>query len=72
MIFDPSDKHLKDITFPAYNPACTAWGGKNFDTIFMASGKDKRPIAAKDDEGGHMFRYKPNGPKGFPKFEFAG
>ena len=72
MVFDPAGKHLKDVTFPAYNPACTAWGGKNFDIIFMATGKNKRKDAPESDEGGHMFRYKPNGPKGYPKFEFDG
>ncbi|KFZ23032.1 hypothetical protein V502_02495 [Pseudogymnoascus sp. VKM F-4520 (FW-2644)] len=72
MVFDPNGKHLKDIVVSSYNPACTTWGGKNFDIIFMASGKDKRPNASPDDDGGHMFRYKPETARGMAKFEFAG
>ena len=72
MVFDPNGKHLKDIVVSSYNPACTTWGGKNFDIIFMASGKDKRPNASHDDDGGHMFRYKPETARGIAKFEFAG
>jgi sugar lactone lactonase YvrE len=72
MVFDPTGKHLKDIVVPAYSPTCTTWGGKNFDIIFAASGKDKRPQPSATDEGGHMFKYKPEGSKGTPKFEFAG
>ncbi|KIW64827.1 hypothetical protein PV04_07133 [Phialophora macrospora] len=72
MVFSPTGKHLKDIVFSANNMACTTWGGKNFDIIFAATGKDKSVDAKKEDEGGHMFRYKPDGFKGMPKYEFAG
>lgn len=71
MVFSPSGEHLKDIVTTANNQACTTWGGKNFDIIFTATGKDKSPNAKSDDEGGHMFRYKPTEAKGQPKYEFA-
>ncbi|KAJ5135901.1 Anterior fat body protein [Penicillium atrosanguineum] len=72
MVFSPEARHLKDIIFSARNPACTTWGGKNFDIIYMASGKDRRPNPDPQDEGGHMFRYKPTDAHGKPKHEFAG
>jgi sugar lactone lactonase YvrE len=72
MVFDPSGKHLKDIILSAYNPACTTWGGKNFDIIFCATATDKRPEPNPADDGGHMFRYKPEKARGAPKYEFAG
>ncbi|CAL5874230.1 uncharacterized protein PFLUO_LOCUS8518 [Penicillium psychrofluorescens] len=72
MVFSPEGRHLKDIIFSARNPACTTWGGKNFDIIYVASGKDRRSNARADDEGGHMFRYKPTDARGQPKHEFAG
>ncbi|KAJ5256566.1 Anterior fat body protein [Penicillium angulare] len=72
MVFSPSGRHLKDIVFSARNPACTTWGGKNFDIIYIASGKDRRANPAPNDEGGHMFRYKPTDARGQPKHEFNG
>ncbi len=72
MVFSPAGEHLKDIVFSAKNMACTTWGGKNFDIIFAATGKDKSVHAKADDEGGHMFRYRPAGYRGMPKYEFAG
>ncbi|CZR56503.1 uncharacterized protein PAC_06391 [Phialocephala subalpina] len=72
MVFDPEGNHLKDILFTANNMTCTAWAGSNFDILFVSSGKDRSLDAKADDEGGHMFRYKPLGVKGAPKHEFAG
>jgi sugar lactone lactonase YvrE len=72
MVFSPEGRHLKDIVLSARNPACTTWGGKNHDIIYVASGKDRRPRAKADDEGGHMFRYKPGDARGQPKYEFDG
>ena len=72
MVFSPKGQHLKDIVFPAYNMTCTTWGGRNFDILYVASGKDKRADGRADDEGGHMFMYKPTGSRGMPKYEFAG
>jgi sugar lactone lactonase YvrE len=73
MVFSPDGTHLKDIVFSAKHMACTTWGGKNHDIIFVASGKDRSPDAKAEDEGGHMFRYRP-GPdiRGDPKHEFDG
>ena len=50
----------------------TAVPGKNFDIIFVATGKDRTEGAKPSDDGGHMFRYKPVGFKGMPKYEFKG
>jgi len=72
MVFSPEGEHLKDIVFSANNMACTTWGGKNFDILFVATGKDKSVQAKAGDEGGHMFRFKPVGVNGMPKNEFAG
>lgn len=73
MVFSPQGEHLKDIVFSANNMACTTWGGKNHDIIFAATGKDRSAQATADDEGGHMFRYKPSAEyRGAPKFEFDG
>ncbi|KAK5086724.1 hypothetical protein LTS08_007138 [Lithohypha guttulata] len=72
MVFSPQGEHLKDIVFTANNMACTTWGGKEFDVLYIATGRDRSVIAKVDDEGGHMFRYRPKGYRGYPKFEFAG
>ncbi|CRG83559.1 Regucalcin [Talaromyces islandicus] len=72
MVFTPEGRHLKDITFTARNPACTAWGGKDYDIIFLASGKWRGKREIPDDEGGHMFKFKPGDAHGQPKHEFAG
>jgi sugar lactone lactonase YvrE len=71
IVFDPDGKPLKDIVFPAANAACTTWGGKNFDIIFLATASDREGNLSKDDQGGHMFRYKPTGSRGYPKGEFG-
>ena len=72
MVFSPEGRHLKDITFTARNPACTTWGGKKFDIIFLATGKWRGTKEIAGDEGGHMFRFKPSDARGQPKHEFAG
>ncbi|PMD13508.1 regucalcin [Hyaloscypha hepaticicola] len=73
MIFDSAGKHVKDIEFSAKNLTCPTWGGKNLDILFVTSAKDSFIGIQEGDEGGNMFRYRiPEGPKGKPKFEFAG
>ncbi|KAH8653797.1 regucalcin [Xylariales sp. PMI_506] len=73
MVFSPEGRHLKEIYFTARNMACTTWGGKDNDILFIASAKNKKPTAKADDEGGHMFRWKaPTGTKGMSKYEFLG
>ncbi|KAJ5679943.1 anterior fat body protein [Penicillium macrosclerotiorum] len=72
MVFTPDGRHLKDIVFSARNPACTTWGGKDFNIIYVATGKDRRANPAPGDEGGHLFRYKPTDARGQPKHEFDG
>lgn len=72
MVFNPEGRHLKDIVFTARNPACTTWGGKNFDIIFLASGKWRGKREIPGDEGGHMFKFKPGDARGQPKYEFSG
>lgn len=72
MVFSPEGKHLKDIVFSAKNPACTTWGGRDHNILYVATGRDRSPDAKPDDEGGHMFMYKPKDARGQPKYEFAG
>jgi sugar lactone lactonase YvrE len=73
MVFDPSGKHLKDVVFKSVNNvACTTWGGKDYNTLYVVSGKDKSAKLGDDTEGGHVFCFKPNGVQGTPKYEFAG
>ena len=72
MVFSPGGKHLKDIVFSANNMACTTWGGKDLNILYIASRKDISVGAKADDEGGHMFRYKAGNVKGVAKNEFDG
>jgi len=73
VIFDPTGKHLKDIEFSGKNLTCPTWGGKNLDILFVTSAKDPILGIKDGDEGGNMFKYMiTEGPKGKPKFEFAG
>jgi sugar lactone lactonase YvrE len=73
VIFDTAGKHLKDIEFSGKNLTCPTWGGKNLDILFVTSAKDPFISIKEGDEGGNMFIYRiPEGPKGNPKFEFAG
>jgi sugar lactone lactonase YvrE len=72
MVFSSEGRHLKDIIFSAQNLACTTWGGKNHDIIYVASAKDQSAKARSDDEGGCMFRFKPRDARGQAKYEFAG
>lgn len=71
MVFNPQGEQIKDIKFSSKNMACTTWGGKKFDILYIASGTDKK-LDPKDDEGGHVFMYKPGSAKGYPKHEFDG
>ncbi|KXT12612.1 hypothetical protein AC579_382 [Pseudocercospora musae] len=72
MAFDATGKHLVDVIFPSYNMACTTWGGPNFDTLYIASGKDRSADPKGNDKGGHIYAFKPPNAKGSPKHEFAG
>ncbi|KAB2581093.1 Regucalcin [Lasiodiplodia theobromae] len=73
MVFSPQGEHLRDILLPARNPSCTAWGGKDFDILYMATGKDWANESDDKDGGGHMYMFKPGGGvKGFAKHVFAG
>jgi sugar lactone lactonase YvrE len=70
-VFDPAGTHLKDVILPAYSVTCPTWGGKNFDIIFCSTGMDSRPEPSIADEGGHMYRYKPETSIGRPKYLFG-
>ncbi|KAL2830680.1 hypothetical protein BJY01DRAFT_254560 [Aspergillus pseudoustus] len=72
MVFSPEGTHLRDVVCTAKNPACTTWGGKDHNIIFMASGIDRSENPEPGDEGGHMFKYHPESARGYPKHEFAG
>ena len=71
MVFDPEGRQIKDIVFSSRHMSCTTWGGKNFDILYIAAGTDKK-LTPVEDEGGHVFRYKPENVKGMPKYEFDG
>ena len=70
MVFDPTGKHLKDIVIPAAKPTCPTWGGQNFDILFVTTARNNSPEVSSDDEGGHMFSFKPVGIRGKAKREF--
>ncbi|GME34711.1 hypothetical protein BP6252_06437 [Neofusicoccum parvum] len=73
MVFSPQGEHLRDVLLPARNPTCTTWGGQDFDILFITTASDRANESDENDEGGHMFKYKPDGGvKGFAKHEFAG
>lgn len=72
MVFSKEGRHMKDLVFTARNMACTTWGGKDRNILYVATGKDRKPTAKPDDEGGHMFKYHAMGTKGVAKFEFKG
>jgi sugar lactone lactonase YvrE len=67
-VYSPDGKILKRIEFPAKCPTCPAWGGENYDILYVASSPpfhEKVP----DDEGGHVFSYHA-GVKGQVNHEF--
>jgi sugar lactone lactonase YvrE len=72
MVYSPEGNHLKEIKFPAAYVTCTTWGGKNHDIIYLSTGMDRRENPDPEDEGGHMYMYKPTGARGQAKHEFAG
>lgn len=73
MVFSPEGRHMKDIVFSARNMACTTWGGKDLNILFIVSASDRQKLGRKDDEGGHMFKYiAPPETKGTAKYEFLG
>ncbi|THC95583.1 hypothetical protein EYZ11_004955 [Aspergillus tanneri] len=72
MVFSPTGEHLQNVEFSAKNVACTTWGGRAHDMIYVASGMDRGEHPDPGDDGGHMFLYKPLTAKGQPKYEFGG
>ncbi|KAG9239577.1 hypothetical protein BJ875DRAFT_83836 [Amylocarpus encephaloides] len=71
-VCSPEGALLQTIEFPARCITCPTWGGENNDILFVASAQPIVEKAAPGDQGGHMFRYKPEGVKGMPTYEFAG
>jgi len=73
MVYSTSGKLVKSIAFPASNVTCTTWGGKYHDILYLTSAHEKfGTTSTPGDQGGHMFRYKSEGLRGAPKYEFAG
>ncbi len=72
MMYDPTGTLRKRIMFPAYRVTCTTWGGKNHGILYLTSGKSEKPAEQPGDQGGHIFRYKPEGFRGQPKYQFDG
>ncbi|KAL7421101.1 hypothetical protein Q5752_003985 [Cryptotrichosporon argae] len=71
MCFSADGTHVRDVEFTAKNMACTAWGGPDYDTLYIASAMDRTPGARPDDDGGHLFKYRV-GVQGLPKYRFKG
>lgn len=71
MVYDASGKHTKDIVFPAKRMACTAWGGPDYDTLYIVTATDNSPSRKEGDQGGHLFKHHV-GIEGLPKYAFKG
>ncbi len=74
MVFDPTGKKIKEVFVNGKKVTCPAWGGRDYDMIFITSSKGW-PIPTEEvgDEGGNLFRFKDEtGAKGTPKHLFAG
>ncbi|PYH98392.1 hypothetical protein BO71DRAFT_416351 [Aspergillus ellipticus CBS 707.79] len=70
MVFSPEGEQLEEIVFPAKNVACTTWGGRNHDILYVASAVDTATDTT-TDEGGHMFMYRGQA-RGRPSMSLAG
>jgi sugar lactone lactonase YvrE len=71
-VWSPEGKLLKKIPLSAINPTCTTWGGKNWDILFVTTGRDNDKAAKGHDDGGQMFLIKAEGARGQEKYQFGG
>lgn len=51
---------------------CPTWGGKNHDILYLTTARDRSENPDPNDDGGHIYKFLPDGAKGQPKNEFAG
>jgi sugar lactone lactonase YvrE len=66
--FTPQGRLDREIAVPASKPSMCAFGGSDFDTLFVTS---IRPGANANDDDGHVFALRP-GVKGLPEPLYAG
>lgn len=70
VVFNPVGKKLRDIVFSGTKVTCPAWGGKEFDKLFVTSASLR---VEEGDEGGSVFSWKAGGGvRGVEKHKFAG
>ncbi|MFY0580989.1 SMP-30/gluconolactonase/LRE family protein [Cystobacter fuscus] len=66
--FTPRGKLDREIAVPAVKPTMCAFGGDDFDTLFVTS---IRPVGSASDDDGAVFAVRP-GVRGLPEPEYAG
>jgi sugar lactone lactonase YvrE len=66
--FTPQGRLDREIALPASKPSMCAFGGRDFDTLFVTS---ILPGANANDDDGHVFAVRP-GVKGLPEPLYAG
>lgn len=71
--YTPDGKIDREISFPASNLTCCAFGGRDLDTLYVTSARQRmRPDAlAREPLAGGLFAVRP-GIKGLPESRFAG
>jgi sugar lactone lactonase YvrE len=72
MVFNPEGKKLKEVELPAKYPTCPTWGGKNHDILYLSTARDRTENPDPNDDGGHIYMFKPSQTQGQAKYEFAG
>lgn len=72
MHISPEGKLLKQVRLPAMCLTCPTWGGKNHDILYLTTARDRSENPDPKDDGGHIYKFIPDGAKGQPKNEFAG
>ncbi|CDK26528.1 unnamed protein product [Kuraishia capsulata CBS 1993] len=70
-VYNPHGELIKQVKLDAKCLACTTWGGKDSDVIYVVSAYNKFDDRTPEDAGGHLFKFK-TGVKGVSKYEFAG
>lgn len=72
MVFSPEGKKLKEVILPAKYPTCPTWGGKNYDILYISTARDRTQNPDPNDDGGHMYMFRPSGVQGQAKYEYGG
>ena len=69
-VYNPEGKEVKTIWYNSKCMACTTWGGKSNDILFVVSAYNKLENI-EGDLGGHLFKTKTSA-RGTFKYEFGG